>query len=85
MCYCYNKNKFDQVAQEEAWAGEKGKVELEQVNKELLISGEIQLRYKEKLLEIPYLKKSEQELALIKESYSNEIKSMQLKMKIGND
>lgn len=62
------------MAREQAWVGEKGRHELEQVNKELLLIGELQLKYQEKLDKLSAMKRSEEELETVKESYKEGIK-----------
>ncbi|KAJ8924578.1 hypothetical protein NQ315_000727, partial [Exocentrus adspersus] len=72
------------VAREQAWIGEKGRHELEQVNKELLLIGELQLKYQEKLDRLSAMKRCDQELEQVKESYKEEVKGkeQQLEAKI---
>ncbi|KAJ3662889.1 hypothetical protein Zmor_007207 [Zophobas morio] len=63
-------------AKEQAAAGDKGRAELENVTKQLVLIGELQLKYKERLDELTSLRRSDQELELLKESYNNEIKTL---------
>jgi hypothetical protein len=71
----FKYNFFDrQFAKEQAAAGEKGRAELENVNKQLVLIGELQLKYKERLDELSSLRRCDHELELLKESCNNEIK-----------
>ncbi|RZC40323.1 hamartin, partial [Asbolus verrucosus] len=63
-------------AKEQALEGDKGRAELENVNKQLLLIGELQLKYKERLDQLASLRRSDQEIELLKESYNNEIKAL---------
>jgi tuberous sclerosis protein 1 len=73
----FKYNFFDrQFAKEQAAAGEKGRAELENVNKQLVLIGELQLKYKERLDELSSLRRSDHELELLKESCNNEIKAL---------
>lgn len=65
------------IAKEQAWAGENIKAELESVSKQLLLSGEMQHRYQEKLAQLPMLQRYEQELLRSTDTYTNEIKNLQ--------
>ncbi|KAI4469373.1 hamartin [Holotrichia oblita] len=47
------------IAKEQADAGEKGRIELEHVNKELLLLGELQLKYQERLQDLALSKRSD--------------------------
>ncbi|XP_018331114.1 hamartin isoform X2 [Agrilus planipennis] len=64
------------IAKEQAWAGEKDKAELEIVSRELLLSSELQMKYREKLSDIIMYKRSEYELQKLKEAYNAEIKGL---------
>lgn len=62
------------MAKEQAWAGERGRAELERLNKELLLAGELQLKYQERLSELSLLRRSDQELVYLTETYNHELK-----------
>lgn len=65
-----------QIAKEQAWAGERGREELEIVNRELLLCGEIQLKYQERLADVSNMKQTDQELIQLTDTYKNEIKGI---------
>ncbi|KAB0797056.1 hypothetical protein PPYR_11117 [Photinus pyralis] len=65
------------IAKEQAWAGENIKAELESVSKQLLLSGEMQHRYQEKLAQLPLLQRFEHEYLRSTDTYTNEIKNLQ--------
>ena len=71
----FDANAEVKIAKAQAFAGEKGRIELEHVNKELLLAGELQLRYQEKLGLLSSMRRSDEELLLAMETYHNEIKS----------
>lgn len=64
---------FLKIAKEQAWAGERGREELETVNKELLLCGEIQLKQRERLADLATLRQSDQEFAKLTEVYKHEL------------
>lgn len=68
-----------QIAKEQAWAGERGRAELEQVNRQLLLAGELNLKYEERLAELSLIKRCDQEIVNFKESYNHELKGELLK------
>lgn len=74
------------IAREQAWAGERGRAELECVNKELLLIGELQLKYQEKLNQLSSIRNADEELRQLKEAYNAELKTLnhQLEHKIVN-
>ncbi|CAH1170194.1 unnamed protein product [Phaedon cochleariae] len=74
------------IARQQASAGEKGRKELEQVNKELLLIGELHLKYQEKLDSVYANKRSDKELEELKSTYEEELKGLnqQLEAKLGN-
>lgn len=57
-----------QIAKQKAFEGERGRRELEEANKELLLIGELQLKYQERLEQLTALKKAEEELELFKDA-----------------
>lgn len=65
------------IAKEQAWAGENIRAELENVSKQLLLSGEMQMRYQEKLAQLPMLQRYELEFLRCTDTYTNEIKNLQ--------
>ncbi|KAF5278927.1 hypothetical protein FQR65_LT15486 [Abscondita terminalis] len=65
------------IAKEQAWAGENIRTELENVSKQLLISGEMQDRYREKLAQLPMLQRYEQEFIRSTDTYTSEIRNLQ--------
>nr|CAH7719168.1 unnamed protein product [Callosobruchus chinensis] len=68
----------EQMARQQAKAGEKGRKELEQLSKELLMLGELQLKYQEKLEHLESKRVVEEELKLTKEAYKEEIRGISL-------
>nr|CAI5859943.1 unnamed protein product [Callosobruchus analis] len=64
------------MARQQAKAGEKGRKELEQLSKELLMLGELQLKYQEKLEHLESKRMVEEELRLTKEAYKEEIRAL---------
>lgn len=75
LYYLSFHSMFFQFAKEQAIAGEKGRAELENVNKQLVLIGELQLKYRERLEELSSLRRSDQELVLLTESYNADVKS----------
>ncbi|KAF5277664.1 hypothetical protein FQA39_LY18452 [Lamprigera yunnana] len=65
------------IAKEQAWAGENIRAELENMSKQLLLSGEIQHRYQEKLSQLPMLQRYEKEFLRTTDTYVSEIKNLQ--------
>lgn len=70
-----------QIAKEQASAGEKGRAELEHANKELLLIGELQLKYQEALNKLSSVRQTDQELEYFKETHKHELKSKLFKLK----
>ncbi|CAH0547663.1 unnamed protein product [Brassicogethes aeneus] len=68
------------VAREQAKAGERGRTELEQVNKELLLMGELHLKFQEKLNKLSSMQDYEQRSRQMNEAYSQEIKDVKAKL-----
>ncbi|VEN41264.1 unnamed protein product [Callosobruchus maculatus] len=66
----------EQMARQQAKAGEKGRKELEQLSKELLMLGELQLKYQEKLEHLESKRMVEEDLRLTKEAYKEEIRAL---------
>lgn len=56
-------------------AAEKGKIELEIVNKQLLLAGELNLKYQERLSDLQLHKRSDEEQNMMKEAFQHELKS----------
>lgn len=65
------------ISQEQIWAGQKCREELERVNTELLLCGELIERYKEYVAEIPLLKQSKSEIGRVSKVYLNEVRQLQ--------
>ncbi|XP_030766049.1 hamartin isoform X2 [Sitophilus oryzae] len=63
-------------AKEQAMAGEQVKQELQRVNRELLLIGELHVKYKERLDRLSTLRQCEEEVRQIKDSYKEELKAM---------
>ncbi|CAH1109846.1 unnamed protein product [Psylliodes chrysocephalus] len=74
------------IAKQQALIGEKGKKELEQVNKELLMIGELQLKFKERLEALDTDKVYQVELDELRKSCYEEVRvlNQQLENKIMN-
>lgn len=62
------------VAKELARAGERGRSELENVNRELLLMGELHVKFRERLERVAAMSETEEELRMTRESYMHEIK-----------
>ncbi|XP_019761894.1 hamartin isoform X3 [Dendroctonus ponderosae] len=65
------------VAREQALAGEKLKQELQRVNGELLLMGELHIKYREKLDQLSSKRQTEEELRQLSETYREEVKVLQ--------
>lgn len=63
------------VAKEQAMGVEKLKLQLNRVNTELLLLGELHVKCRDKLDDFASVKQSEDELRQIREAYSDELKS----------
>ncbi|XP_022905445.1 hamartin [Onthophagus taurus] len=61
------------IAKEQAEAGERGRLELDRLNRELLLLGELQLKYQERMNDAALLKRSDVELIKLTEAYKYEI------------
>lgn len=59
-----------------ALAAERGKVELEVVNRQLLLAGELNIKYQERLADLQLYKRSDVEMEMMKEAYQHELKSI---------
>ncbi|XP_019873494.1 hamartin isoform X2 [Aethina tumida] len=64
------------VAKELARAGERGRSELENVNRELLLMGELHVKFRERLERVAAMSETEEELRMTRESYMHEIKEV---------
>ncbi|CAH1968886.1 unnamed protein product [Acanthoscelides obtectus] len=62
------------VAKQQAKCGEIGRKQLEQVNKELLMLGELQLKYQERLDQVEAKREVQEELNVTKETYREDIR-----------
>lgn len=64
------------LARELALAAERGKGELEIVNRQLLLVGELNLKYKERLADLQLYRRSDFELGMMRDAHQNDIKSL---------
>nr|XP_023028037.1 uncharacterized protein LOC111516088 [Leptinotarsa decemlineata] len=76
---------FQQIAKQQVLAGEKVKKELDQVNKELLLIGELQLENMRRIETFSASRNNEYEVEELKKACEEEIKAMnqQLEAKVG--
>ncbi|XP_060535655.1 hamartin isoform X2 [Cylas formicarius] len=64
------------VAREQALTGDKVRGELQEANRELLLMGELLIKYKEKLDKLSSKREVEEEMCYVKEAYREEIKAL---------
>jgi tuberous sclerosis protein 1 len=69
-----------QQAVARASAGERLRGDMEQLQKELILMGELQQKYRDRLSQLPVLRHSEDEVAHLQDSYSEEIKGLSLNL-----
>ncbi|XP_050300814.1 hamartin isoform X1 [Anthonomus grandis grandis] len=65
------------IAKEQALAGEKVKQELQRVNRELLLMGELHIKYLEQLDQLPSIGQYEESCKRIADAYKEEVKTLQ--------
>lgn len=65
------------MAREQALAGEKLKQELQRVNGELLLMGELHIKYREKLDQLSSRRQSAEELRQLSETYREDVRVLQ--------
>lgn len=65
-----------QIAKEKAWAGERGRDALEVANREILVLGELLIKYQERLADLTSLRRTDYEFVKLAEAHKNELKGL---------
>ncbi|CAH1133007.1 unnamed protein product [Ceutorhynchus assimilis] len=65
------------VAKEQALVGEKVKLELQRVNRQILLMGEMHVQYRERLEKLPSTRQCDEEMRQISEAYREELNALQ--------